>query len=67
MEELLKKHGLPLRTGYSAQELAEVALSDKKRAGGSINLAIPCSLGESRLLKISVDELIDWAQAGLKA
>lgn len=67
LEELLKKHDLPLRTGYSAQELAEVALSDKKRAGGSINLAIPCSLGESRLLKISVDELIDWAQAGLKA
>ena len=67
LEELLKKHDLPLRTGYSAQELAEVALSDKKRAGGSINLAIPCDLGESRLLKISVDELIDWAQAGLKA
>ena len=66
LEELLKKHALPLHTVYSAGELAEIALSDKKRSGGSITLAVPCGFGESRLHKISVDELTGWAQAGLK-
>ena len=67
LEELLKKHSLPLHTDYSAEDLAEIALSDKKRSGENITLAVPCGFGESRLHKISVDELTGWAQAGLQA
>ena len=66
LEELLVRHGLPLHTEYSAEELAEIALSDKKRAGGSITLAVPCGMGESRLHKIDVSELTGWAKAGLQ-
>ena len=67
LEELLKKHGLPLHTSCSAQDLAEVALSDKKRSGAHITLAVPCGFGESRLHKIPVSELLSWASDGLKA
>ena len=65
--ELLKKHDLPLETEYPAEALADIALSDKKRAGGSITLAVPCGWGESKLHKIPVEELTGWAKAGLQA
>ena len=65
LDELLKKHNLPLRTNYSAEALAEIALSDKKRAGSSITLVVPSAIGESRLHQIDVCELTDWAKAGL--
>ena len=67
LDALLEKHGLPLKCEYAAQELADIALSDKKRAGSSITLAVPCGFGQSTLHKISVDELPGWAQSGLKA
>lgn len=67
LEELLKKHALPLHTDYSAEALAQVALSDKKRAGSNLTLAVPCGMGESMLHQIHIDALLDWAQAGLKA
>ena len=67
LEDLLKKHALPLHTSFAADDLADIALSDKKRSGGSITLAVPCGYGESRLYKISVDELFSWACDGLKA
>ena len=63
LEELLEKYALPLRTEYPAEALADVALSDKKRAGDTITLAVPCAVGESRLHKIGVAELTDWAGA----
>ena len=34
-------NGLPTGTDYSAEALAEAALSDKKRAGGDITLVVP--------------------------
>ncbi|MBP3410944.1 MAG: 3-dehydroquinate synthase [Clostridia bacterium] len=67
LEELLVKHDLPLHCPYGAEELAEVALLDKKRSGSTLTLAVPCGLGETKLHKIDVSELIDWAKAGLEA
>lgn len=67
LEDLLKKHDLPLQAAYSAEDLADIALSDKKRSGGSITLAVPCGFGESKLHKIPVSELLGWAQSGLQA
>ena len=65
LEELLNKYALPAEADYSAEELAEIALSDKKRAGDEITLAVPVGIGESSLLKIPVCGLIDWAKAGV--
>ena len=66
LETLLEKHGLPLRTDMDAESLARGALSDKKRAGGTLNLAVPCGYGESCLHPVPVEELTDWARAGLR-
>lgn len=66
LDALLDMHALPKFTGLSAEALAAGALSDKKRAGGQITLAVPCGYGESKLKRVPVSELIDWARAGLK-
>lgn len=66
LEKLLKKYKLPMTWEASARELAEVALSDKKRAGASITLAVPTGVGESTLMKIPVSKLNDWVQAGVE-
>ena len=67
LQALLKKYKLPTETQYSPEQLAEVALSDKKRKGDSLTLVVPCAYGESALRPVPVAELADWAQAGLDA
>ena len=67
LQALLKKYNLPLETQYSPEQLAEVALSDKKRAGDTLTLVVPCAWGESALKPVPVNELADWARSGLDA
>ena len=67
LEALLKKYKLPTETQYSPEQLAEVALSDKKRKGDALTLVVPCAFGESALRPVPVAELADWARAGLDA
>ncbi|MGN0184050.1 MAG: 3-dehydroquinate synthase [Aristaeellaceae bacterium] len=67
LEVLLKKYSLPTETQYSPEQLAEVALSDKKRKGDTLTLVVPCAWGESALRPVPVNELADWARAGLDA
>lgn len=57
--------GLPVTCPYSAQELTQAALSDKKRTGGSITLVVPYGIGDSRLCKISTDDLLAWFAKGI--
>ncbi|MBE6584662.1 MAG: 3-dehydroquinate synthase [Ruminococcaceae bacterium] len=54
---LIERYSLPTKCPYNASELASIALTDKKRAGGQISLIIPYSIGDSRICKTSVDEL----------
>ena len=63
----LKANGLPVRCGYDAAALAEAALSDKKRAGGSITLVLPEAIGKCVLTKVPVSELNLWFEKALKA
>ncbi len=62
---LLKKHALPIRCPYTADELATVATADKKRAGDTISLVLPYGIGNSRLYKLPVSELTDFIAKGL--
>ncbi len=55
--DLISFYGLPVECPYSACELADIALSDKKRSGGTITLVMPYGIGDSRLYKIKVEEL----------
>ena len=63
----LSKNGLPTGTDYSAEALAEAALSDKKRAGGDITLVVPRKIGHCELRKVPVADLLPIIRAGLEA
>lgn len=49
--------GLPTTSPYPAAELAQAALSDKKRQGGRITLVLPQRIGKCRLESIPVEQL----------
>ncbi len=60
--EANKSNNLPVECGFSAKELADSALSDKKRTGGTINFVVPKVMGECVLKKIPVEELYKIAE-----
>lgn len=62
---LLERFALPVRTPYSAQALYECALSDKKRSGGTVNLIIPHSIGDCRIMPMPVETLENFIEEGL--
>ena len=57
IEEACLACGLPIRVPYSAKELAEAALHDKKRRGGKITLVLPEAVGKCFLKTIPIEEL----------
>ena len=63
---LTKQLGLPTACPYAADALASAALSDKKRAGGSITLVVPHAIGDSRLCKVASTDLPAWFTKGLE-
>ena len=65
MEAMLKAYHLPTDCPFGAEELAKVALSDKKRKGGSITLVLPERVGSSRLHTLPADKLADFFEGGL--
>ena len=62
---LLEKFRLPIFANHSAAELAEAALSDKKRSGDAINLILPEKIGSCAIHPVPVSELETIMQAGL--
>ena len=63
--DLLKKCGLPTETTYTAKEITDISLKDKKRNGDTITLVIPEEIGKTVLIKIPTDKLCDFAEKGL--
>ena len=61
----LERFGLPTQTEFDAERLAAVALSDKKRSGGTVNLIIPKRIGQCDIVPTPVTELRSFIQAGL--
>ena len=66
VEHLVRSYSLPVTCPFSARELAEIALSDKKRSGGSITLVMPFGIGDSRLYKVDVASLEQIFSQGLE-
>ena len=62
---LLEAFGLPTSTPFSAEELVQAALSDKKRSGSSVNLIIPKSIGDCQIVPTSVENLKAFIKEGL--
>ena len=63
--KLLKDYNLPTECPFSADSLAEIALSDKKRKGGKIDLIVPFGIGNSQIYPINVDSLEAFFAKGL--
>ncbi len=63
---LLDKFGLSKETVFSAKELAEGALGDKKRAGDSISVILVYGVGDARVCKVKVAELEEIFEKGLE-
>ena len=62
---LLERFGLPIFTHHSAETLANAALSDKKRAGSTVNLILPEAIGRCTISPTPIRELESIIQAGL--
>ncbi len=64
--ELLERYGFDLSCSYSADEIYNALLSDKKRRGGSITVVLPRALGNCTLVTFPVEELYDKLKILLK-
>ncbi|MDD7340556.1 MAG: 3-dehydroquinate synthase [Firmicutes bacterium] len=54
---MLNTFGLPVSLPYGPKELAQAALHDKKRSGGSISCIFPEEIGKCRIQSLPVVEL----------
>lgn len=62
---LLDAFGLPIETGFPAEEIYHYTLSDKKRTGSTISLIIPREIGRCEILPFPVTELLAFIKEGL--
>jgi 3-dehydroquinate synthase len=65
MERMLKAYALPTKCPFTAEAMAKVALSDKKRKGDRITLVLPARVGESRLHDVCAAALTEFFEKGL--
>ena len=63
--DCLNRFGLPTATEYAPASLADLALSDKKRSGGTVNLIIPRSIGNCEIVPTAVEKLKSFIEEGL--
>lgn len=63
---LLQAFDLPVDCSYTPVQLAEAALHDKKRRGGSLTMVIPFAIGDVRLYPIAVTALAAFLEGGLR-
>lgn len=63
---LLHRFGLPTDCPFTTEELYAAALSDKKRAGGFITLAVPYAMADTRLVTVPLDALEGYIRVGLE-
>ena len=62
---MLLSNGLHVSPRYSAEQLAEAALNDKKRSGDSITLVLPTEIGKCITETFPVSALTDVFRAGM--
>lgn len=62
---ILVKFALPTTTNDQAEALYRCALSDKKRAGSTVNLIIPQAIGDCVIQPTPVEQLKSFIEAGL--
>ena len=61
----LEKNNLPVSTLYTAEEITEGVLKDKKRRGGEISFVFPTKIGHCEIVKIPVSEVMELVRKAL--
>lgn len=64
IEKMLIKHSLPTDFDYTAEELTNAALSDKKRSGDKITLVLPTNIGKCILKDEPIQMLGKYIELG---
>lgn len=62
----LRARGLPVSTGYSADELFNSMMADKKRVSNSVTLVLPLRVGVCERRKMTLDEARGFLEDGLE-
>lgn len=57
LSSLLMRYGFDISCPYSASEIYNALLSDKKRRGGTISVVLPRAIGDCTLVDLPVEEL----------
>ena len=65
IKEALINNRLPVSASFSAEELYEVTLSDKKRRGKTINLIVPEKIGKCFRKEQSTDQILEFIKCGI--
>ena len=63
----LQANNLPISAPYTADELCHVALSDKKRMGGTITFVLPDGIGRCELKKMDVANMPSIVKMAVEA
>lgn len=66
LETILKSFSLPISCGFGAEQLAAVALGDKKCDNEDINLVAVTKIGSSEIKKIRLEKLKSFIESGLE-
>ena len=65
LHRLLNNFDLPQKTDLNIDTIFDAALSDKKRAGNTINLIIPEQIGFCRIYPTPIDQMKSFIEAGM--
>lgn len=65
IRQIIQLFSLPTDTIYSADLLYTAALSDKKRAGETVNLILPKEIGKCIISPTPISEMLSFIEAGL--
>lgn len=60
VERILNQYSLPTSCDFSAEDIIEAALSDKKAEADSISLIVPTGIGSCKVVKVKLEELKNW-------
>ncbi len=61
----LNKNNLPTECPFTADQIFNIALSDKKRSGNNVNVIVPKYIGHCCIHTLKINELKDFIEKGL--
>ena len=57
ISDICRSYQLPVKIEFNAEQIFDIMLHDKKRRAGTINFALPVSIGKTEIFPIKTDEL----------